>query len=327
VSGSFSSARCGHSRREISFVRLPADSRLPGIIGDFDRGELLLFPFAVKTRSSSEPDPWCPKCALSVTTRSHDGNDRILEGGCQPAWANLYVSSIMVPLRSRERCYHNNRKNDDKTSLSQNSKGRCLEGKLRNSGAPRENRVTALSDNMLLERMGRGDIASFEALFYRHYDRVYGLLFRLVGNRVEAEDLTQEAFLKLYDRAFGNRLFVTGRKHNISAWLYRVATNLGYNAIRGRNRRWRRNTLLVPDADGAPAVDDEFERQEIRAAVRAALAKLQPRQAQLLLLRQMGLSYAECAEICEVAPGSVGQLLARAAKAFRIAYEEENGGE
>jgi RNA polymerase sigma-70 factor (ECF subfamily) len=180
-----------------------------------------------------------------------------------------------------------------------------------------------LSDNLLLERVGHGDAASFEALFYRHYDRVYGLLFRLIGNRVEAEDLTQEAFLKLYDHTFGNRRFVAKREHNISAWLYRVATNLGYNMIRGRKRRWKRNLLLVPDPKGEPGPEKEVEKQEREVSIRDALAKLPPRQAQLLLLRQMGLSYAECAEACGIAPGSVGTLLARAAKAFREAYDED----
>jgi RNA polymerase sigma-70 factor (ECF subfamily) len=55
--------------------------------------------------------------------------------------------------------------------------------------------------------------------------------------------------------------------------------------------------------------------------VRAALAQLTPRQSQLLVLRQMGFSYEEIAEVCEVAPGSVGTLLARAAQAFREVYE------
>lgn len=179
------------------------------------------------------------------------------------------------------------------------------------------NPVTALSDNILLERAGRGDIASFEALFFRHYDRVYGLLFRLLGNRAEAEDVTQEVFLKLYRRPMAGRL-----GHNVTAWLYRVATNMGYNHIRGRNRRWRRNRALLPDATDDPSDPAEVAaQQEVRAAVRAALSRLPRRQTQLLILRQMGLSYAELAEICQVAPGSVGTLLARAAEAFRLEYQ------
>jgi len=187
--------------------------------------------------------------------------------------------------------------------------------------------VTALTDSLLLERIRQGDTTSFETLFYRHYDRVYGLLFRLVGNRVEAEDLTQEAFLKLYRHAFSKRPFAKpkpgpAKEQNISAWLYRVATNLGYDALRSRRRSQERDTLLLPDSQGSPAAEKEVELREQRTAVRTALARLPQRQGQLLLLRQMGLSYAECAAICDVAPGSVGTLLARAAKAFREVYEE-----
>jgi len=190
-----------------------------------------------------------------------------------------------------------------------------------------ENSVTTLSDNLLLERIGQGDTASFEAVFHQHYDRVYGLLFRLVGNRVEAEDLTQEVFLKLYNHAYRKGLFSRGREHNIGAWLYRVATNTGYNAIRGRQRLWQRNTALVPDPQGSPAAEKEVEQRDMVTAVRRTLTRLPPRQVQLLLMRQMDFSYADCAAAIDVAPGSVGTLLARAARAFRKAYEEEFGRE
>lgn len=187
------------------------------------------------------------------------------------------------------------------------------------------NVVTALSDNVLLERIGRGDIASFETLFYRHYDRVYGLLFRLLGNRVEAEDVTQEVFLKLYRRPL--RKGLGGRQeHNVGAWLYRVATNMGYNHIRSRKRRWQRNTQLVPDVtDALPDPAEKATQKETSLRVRKALSKLPERQTQMLLMRQMGFSYAEVAEACEVAPGSVGTMLSRAAEAFRQVYEDETG--
>ena len=178
--------------------------------------------------------------------------------------------------------------------------------------------MTTLSDAILMQRVAGGDSVSFDTLFYRHYDRVYGILFRLVGTRAEAEDLTQEVFLKLHDHAISRK----GRRDdNISAWLYRVATNLGYNAIRDRRRTWERDVALVPQ-ESTPGAEQEVVRRQERAAVRTALARLKPREAQLLVLRQMGFSYAECAAICGVAPSSVGTLLARAAEAFRLAYGE-----
>ncbi len=184
--------------------------------------------------------------------------------------------------------------------------------------------MTSLSDNLLLEQIGQGDVASFEVLFHQHYDRVYGLLFRLLGNRAEAEDVTQEVFLKLHDHAFSRR-FLRQREHNLGAWLYRTATNAGYNAIRGRQRRWQRNRLLVPDPQGALGAEQEMEQRERETAVRSVLAKLPERQTQLLLMRQMGFSYAECAAAVGVAPSSVGTLLARAAAAFRQSYLDLTG--
>ncbi|MEZ4518374.1 MAG: sigma-70 family RNA polymerase sigma factor [Chloroflexota bacterium] len=181
--------------------------------------------------------------------------------------------------------------------------------------------LTALSDSILMDRLAGGDEVSFDTLFYRHYDRVYGILFRLVGTRAEAEDLTQEVFLKLHDHAARHR---SHGDDNISAWLYRVATNLGYNAIRNRQRRWQRDVVLVPDSE-MPGAEQEVARRQEVAAVREALARMKARDAQLLILRQMDFSYAECAAICGVAPGSVGTLLARAAESFRTAYVEVAG--
>jgi RNA polymerase sigma-70 factor (ECF subfamily) len=99
-----------------------------------------------------------------------------------------------------------------------------------------------------------------------------------------------------------------------------VALNRGYNALRGQNRAQRRIERLA----AAPAQVDphvELQRAEERARVRAVLARLPERQGKLLLLRHAGLSYAEIAASLEIAPGSVGTLLARAERAFLALYE------
>ncbi len=188
------------------------------------------------------------------------------------------------------------------------------------SNQEKDDSMAALSDSLLIQRVKNGDISSFDQLFYRHYDRVYGLLFRLLGNRDEAEDITQEVFLKLYRQPLSGK-----KEHNVSGWLYRVATNMAYNHIRSRNRRWRRNRWLLPD--DTDSRDDPSTRaalEETRARVRAVLSKLPQRQTQLLVLREMGMSYAELAEVCEVSPGSIGTMLARAAETFRQVYKDES---
>ena len=72
----------------------------------------------------------------------------------------------------------------------------------------------------------------FERTFLEHWPRVYGVLFRLVGDRAEAEDLALETFWKLWQRN-------SSEADNLGGWLYRVATNLGYNALRAAKRRLR----------------------------------------------------------------------------------------
>ena len=187
-----------------------------------------------------------------------------------------------------------------------------------------------LTDSQLLERTSRGDSDAFERLFHRHYSKLYGLVFRLVGNRDEAEDIVQDVFIKLHQRPPSRSKSSLGDQgqeaHNVGAWLYRVATNTAYNTIRARQRLWERNRVLVQDERDRPDGPEKLaESGDDVRRVRSALARLSPQQGQLLLLRQLGLSYAELAEACEINPNSVGKTLSRAADAFRKAYEEVAG--
>ena len=164
----------------------------------------------------------------------------------------------------------------------------------------------------------------FEALFDRYYARLYGLVFRLTGDRLASEDVLQEAFVKLAEAAVLAR-----PDEEVAAWLRRVALNLGANYLRGERRLQRRLELAGrlelaeprPEADGPAGA---VERREQAEAVRRALAELPERQRDCLLLRHSGHSYAEIAAALGLAPGSVGVLLARAERAFRARYLERS---
>jgi RNA polymerase sigma-70 factor (ECF subfamily) len=170
------------------------------------------------------------------------------------------------------------------------------------------------SDAALLERLRLGDSTAFERLFLRHYAQVYRVLYHLVGSREEAEDLAQETFMALYHQPPA-----TEKGASLVAWLCRVALNRGYNALRGQRRAQERLARLAePPAQIDP--QDELARAEDRALVRAAIAELPERQGQMLLLRYAGLSYGEIANTLDLAPASVGTLLARAERAFETAY-------
>lgn len=160
----------------------------------------------------------------------------------------------------------------------------------------------------------------FEATVLENWSRIFAHLRRLVGDPAEAEDLALETFLKLYLRPPRDvdRSLVGG-------WLYRVATNLGLNALRGGKRR------DIYEADAArldPSQDaDEFDptvriaqSDQIRR-VRQTLSELRPKQAQLLLLRHSGLTYKELASALGVSPESIGSLLTRAEAEFERRWE------
>ena len=185
----------------------------------------------------------------------------------------------------------------------------------------------AVTINNVKDRTNQSEDEStdFEALFQKHWNRVYAVLFRLVGNHAEAEDLALEVFWKLYRTPPKN-----SSSRNISGWLYRVATNLGYNALRSAKRRSRYEQEagykeLVDNKPTDPAV--EAERTMQREQVQQVLAKIKPRSTKLLVLRHSGLSYAEIAAALDVSHGSVGTFLTRAEREFAKVYSAEFGND
>ncbi|HEX7433667.1 MAG TPA: sigma-70 family RNA polymerase sigma factor [Anaerolineaceae bacterium] len=168
-----------------------------------------------------------------------------------------------------------------------------------------------------------GALDDFDAFFEVYWPRILGVLDRLVGDPDEAEDLALEAFLKLYQAK--DRL---GSEDNPGGWLYRVAMNLGLNALRGRYRRkWYeilsgRSALESAAPLSPPAAAESAEE---RRQVQHVLAELQPRSSQLLVLRSAGLSYQELAETLQVGLSSVGSLLNRAEKEFEKRYRSLYG--
>jgi RNA polymerase sigma-70 factor (ECF subfamily) len=162
------------------------------------------------------------------------------------------------------------------------------------------------------------DSVRFEALFLEHWAAVYRLLLRLVGDPAEAEDLALEAFLRLYRHNQKQPEI-----QNAGGWLYQVATRLGLNAIRDWKRREQYELKagrydLEESAQHSPA--DLLAREEERQQVRLVLARMNERQAQLLILRYSGLSYKEIAGALDLAPASIGPLLVRAEREFGKQY-------
>ncbi len=167
----------------------------------------------------------------------------------------------------------------------------------------------------------------FDALFAQFYPEMFGLVYRVLGDRMETEDTLQEAFLKLAD----DSALRSRPDAEVGAWLRRVSLNQAFNRLRSarraRARLERVGRLEHPDQE---PVDDLVSpsgvviREEEQAAVRRALAEVPERQRECLLLRHSGYSYAEIAATLGIAVGSVGVLLARAERAFRAQYRRQD---
>ena len=158
--------------------------------------------------------------------------------------------------------------------------------------------------------------ANFRGVFLENYERIVAILVRLVGDRSQAEELTSDAFCRLYHEP---RLQSEG---NVGGWLYRTATNLGIDALRARVRRREKEKVLEQQLGGERPDDPlhDLLREEKRKRVRTALAAIKPTAAQLLILRASGLSYKELAQTLNIKMSSIGTMLNRAEEEFRNRY-------
>jgi RNA polymerase sigma-70 factor (ECF subfamily) len=162
-----------------------------------------------------------------------------------------------------------------------------------------------------------------EVLFRAHYARITSMLARLTGDRGQAEEIAADVFQKLAQRPA-----LIESRDDLTAWMYRVATNAGFDALRTNSRRRKYEEAAGVNGIHALAPDsalDEMLREERCARVRSVLSDMKPREAQLLLLRSSGLAYREVAQTLGIQPGSVGTLLARAEAEFERRFRTRYG--
>lgn len=157
-----------------------------------------------------------------------------------------------------------------------------------------------------------------EQLYQTTYSAVVRFLYRKVWDADRAEDLAQEVFMRA----------LTHRPEKPRAWIFAVAANLARDEARAAVRRKRHLTLLTNDPGvqprPLPSADDTVEHDERLTDVREALDALTPRDQQVLLLWDAGLSYPEIAEQTGLAVGAVGTTLARARKRLVDAYDRQH---
>jgi RNA polymerase sigma-70 factor, ECF subfamily len=151
-------------------------------------------------------------------------------------------------------------------------------------------------------------LVELRQLFERMYPVLVRFLYRRVWDVDQAEDLAQEAFVRLLDE----------QPPKPEAWLFTVAGNLAKNAVRGDHRRSHRLSLIAAEAADGESIgaDRVMVREETARHVREVLDTLSERDRTLLLLHQDGVPYKELAQVIGVKPSSVAPLLARARQRF-----------
>lgn len=184
-------------------------------------------------------------------------------------------------------------------------------------------------DYALLRKTSRGDQRAFAELMRRHQDRIFRLAWRLLRQTQEAEDATQEVFLKVYQNA--GRFTPTG---TVSAWLNRITANHCLNLLRSRQAKketsWDdldsgtgKAGDLAGLASGANNPLDLVTGQECAGQIQQALAGLPENQRQALVLKRFGdFSYQEIGEMMGLSASAVDGLIKRARQNLRQVLSE-----
>ncbi len=190
-------------------------------------------------------------------------------------------------------------------------------------------RLTQREIEMLVERAREGDRSAFGQLVDEYKDKIYNYVARMLNDPYEAEDVTQEAFLRAYKslpRFRGASSFHT--------WLYRIASNLAIDVVRKRKRQDPTFSLdeplesedgeyerELPDETGGP--EDRTSTRETRVAVRRAIMDLPEKLRDVMILYELqGETYDDIAEILDVPLGTVKSRLFNARNRLKESLEE-----
>ena len=177
--------------------------------------------------------------------------------------------------------------------------------------------LAVVADEVLVVLYANGDADAARVLALRVVPRLLGYAGRLLADRAEAEDIAQEAMLRLWRVAPDWRQ----GEAKVSTWLYRVVTNLCTDRLRARKRRQTDALDQVAEPeDSAPGVVASLIEADRMAALTAALAQLPDRQREAVVLRHIeGLTNPEIAEILQIGVEAVESLTARGKRALTAA--------
>ncbi|MBL00438.1 MAG: RNA polymerase subunit sigma-24 [Opitutales bacterium] len=189
------------------------------------------------------------------------------------------------------------------------------------------------ADEILIERIKAGDMAAYNVMVIRHYDRIFSRVSQLLNNKQDAEEVTQDAFIRAHrglENFRGDASF--------STWLYQIATNLAHNRYWYWFRRKRDQSIsldqpqcddgsltlenMMPCADENPA--EAVVTQEFVDRVSTCMQYLNDKHKEVLILRNVkNLTYDEIAQQLDISVGTVKSRIARARESLRSLLGED----
>jgi RNA polymerase sigma-70 factor (ECF subfamily) len=181
--------------------------------------------------------------------------------------------------------------------------------------------LSLLSDIELMQRCqlrGAKDDRPFQELLHRYQAAIWRICYNFTGNRQDAEDLTQEAFFKVYRslRQFEGR-------SSFKSWLYRIAINTCKNEIRRRNSRPQLAEIVVESVPGSASVEQEVQRRQQSRHLALALAQLTPEAYEVWHLKDVEQRpYGEIAQRLGIGISAAKMRVLRARQAIQLAYRQ-----
>jgi len=169
-------------------------------------------------------------------------------------------------------------------------------------------KTSAVTDEQLIERFQQGDVSAFEVIVKRYKDQLLNFVYRFLGNEVEAEDIVQETFLRVYRNRNAYR-----KVAKFSTWIYTIAGNLAKTELRKRKRRkifsisdlgYEDKDYEISDVKYSP--DERVDDSLIGEIIQREINALSPKFREVIILRDIQeLSYEEISKIIKVPIGTV----------------------
>jgi len=178
-------------------------------------------------------------------------------------------------------------------------------------------------DNIIVQQIKEGRAESFEILVERYQKQVYNIAYRYTGNRDDAYDLSQEAFLKAYRGIKNFR-----QDSSFKTWIYHITSNVCRDFLRKENKVYKvsidepvqseHGDMEKQLADGSRGPDEAYESKELSEFIQSIVNDLQQEYKEVIILREMQqLSYEEIAKVLDCSIGTVKSRLNRARKILK----------